>query len=180
MRTAVILAIVWLGAKIAMLYNGIVDERIGISLNLLFIIIIIFLALRSRAGNIDFVSLVKTAMRPAAVYVVLASIAIFAYYNWVDPNYLPNALDKAIADQAELIESKGGFQQFKKGVPGIKEGNAEEYLLEQRARMSGFVSPFSAYGRASIALLTLTFFAGFYSLFMVALLLIAHKYLKKG
>ncbi len=154
-------------------------EEYGIALNLLFIIVVIFVAIRNLQGEKDFGVLVKSAMRPAAFYVVCACLAIFIYYQWLDPGYLSGALERAMTDQESFIESKGGFEEFKEGVSGIKEDTKEEYLLAQRDRMGGIITPFSSFGRASIALITLTFFALFYSLFMVSILLLAHRFIKK-
>lgn len=179
LRLPIILAALWFVVKFVMLQLGYADEKVGVGLNFFFIVLIIFLALRRQAGVTEFVPLVKSAVRPAALYIILAAFAVFIYYQWVDPGYLSGAFERAMGDMSQSISDAGGFEEYKKQVPGIKETSEEAYLVAQRDRFSGFISPFSAYGRASIALITLTFFAVFYSVFMVAILLVAQRYLKK-
>ncbi len=179
MKLPVILAFVWLVLKVVMLQMNVAEEKYGVMLNLLFIVIVIFVAIRDLKGERDFVTLIKAAMRPAALYVVCACVAIFIYYQWLDPGYLPGAMERVIVIEQGLIDSAGGYEAYRDANVQVKAASESEHLQIIRDSFGGFISLFSPYGRASIALLTLTFFAVFYSLFMVSILLLAHRYLKK-
>jgi len=179
MKIPAILAFVWLVLKVVMLQMNVAEEKYGVMLNLLFIVVIIFMAIRDSKGERDFITLIKAAMRPAAFYVVCVCVAIFIYYQWLDPGYLPGALERLITDEQSHIESVGGYEMYRDANIQVKAATETEHLQTMRDSFGGFISLFSPYGRASIALLTLTFFAVFYSLFMVSILLLAHRYIKK-
>ena len=179
MKLPAILAFVWLVLKVIMLQMNGADEKYGVMLNLFFLVIVIFASVRNQQGQGDFVTLVKAAMRPAAFYVVCVCAAIFIYYQWLDPGYLPGTLERMITDEQAHIESVGGFDAYRDANERVTAATEPEHLQLMRDSFGGFISLFSPYGRASIALLTLTFFALFYSLFMVAIHMLALRYLKK-
>ena len=179
MKLSALLAFVWLVLKVVMLQMNISEERYGVMLNLFFLVVIIFIAIRNLQGERDFLTLIKAAMRPAAFYVVCVCAAIFIYYQWLDPGYLPGALERLVTDEQSYIESVGGFEVYRDTNERVTAATETEHLNLMRESFGGFISLFSPYVRASIALLTLTFFSLFYSLFMVAILLLAHRLLKK-
>jgi len=179
MKLPVILAFVWLVFKVVMLQLGMNEDKYGVMLNLFLIVLIIFISVKNAAGERSFINLVKAALRPAALYVVCACIAIFIYYQFLDPGYLSGALERLVTDEQNKIEAVGGFAEFKAANEGVESNSLNEHLQVVRESFGGFISLFSPYGRASIALLTLTFFAVFYSLFMVAIHMAALRFIKK-
>jgi hypothetical protein len=175
MKLSAILATLWLAIKIGLLQYGYPEDRYGVILNLVFIILIVFVGVRNTEGTKEVVPMIKSAMRPAAVYVILVSIFVFAYYSFVDPGYLPSVFDRTIQDVEQAIADEGGFEEFRKGLTGSNASTKEEYVAEFKNNAGGMISLFSPYGRASIALMLLTFFALFYTLFMVGVFKLAMR-----
>ncbi len=176
MKLPAILAFVWLAIKSVLFQMGMNDEKYGVMLNLFFLVVVIFLAIRALRQDADFFPMLKTGMRPAAVYIILVTAAIFIYYQWMDPGYMPGAIQKSI-DSIELaIEEEGGFQQFKATHPAVQEENLIDYLDTQRSNLGTLFSPF---GRASQSLLALTMMAFLYTLMMVGVYKIGQKFIQK-
>ena len=179
MKLPVILASLWLVIKIVLLQFGYPQDRYGVMLNLLFVIFIVFTGVRKTQGLKEVVPMIKSAMRPAAVYVILVSIFIFIYYSFIDSTYLSSVFDNTIKDLEQAIVDAGGFEEFRKGLSGSTASTKEAYITEFRENAGGMISLFSPYGRASIALMLLTFFALFYTLFTVGVFKLAMKFMKR-
>lgn len=176
MKLPAILAFVWLVIKSALLQFGMNDEKYGVMMNLFFLVLVIFLAIRSLKEDVDFFPMLKTGMRPAAIYIILVTAGIFIYYQWMDPGYMPGAIQKSV-DSIELaIEDEGGFEKFKAGNPTVKEDDMDSYIKTQRENLGTLFSPF---GRASQSLLALTMMAFLYTLMMVGVYKIGKKFIQK-
>ena len=174
MRLPILLAFLWLVFKTASFQFGYESERTGVIINVLFLVIIIFMAVRNLKRDMAFFEMIKAGMRPAAVYVILICFAIFAYYAWLDPGSMPGAVETNLQAVEQTIEAQGGFEEFAKNMGPLEAQTKEDYMLKQRETFEMIFSPFS---RASQSLLALTMLALFYSLLMIGVYKIAKKFI---
>lgn len=174
MRLPIILAFIWLVFKTASLQFAYESERTGVIVNVLFLVIIIFMAVRNLRQDMAFFEMIKAGMRPAAFYVILICFAIFAYYAWLDPGFMPGAVQRNLDAVALAIEAEGGFDEFAQNKGPLEAQSQAEYLIKQRETFEMIFSPFS---RASQSLLALTMLALFYSLLMVGVYKITRRFI---
>lgn len=176
MRLSIILVFVWLVFKSAMLQFGYESERIGVILNILFLVIIIFMAVRNLRKDLAFFEMLKAGMRPAAVYIILITLAIFIYYSWLDPGHMPGVIESNIDAIEQTIDDEGGYEAFAKNHGPLESADRGEYLEKQR---EGFQMLFSPFARASQSLLALTMLALIYSLMMIGFYKVGKRFIQE-
>jgi hypothetical protein len=174
MRLPIILVFLWAVFKTAMLQFGQDSERIGVILNILFIVIIIFMAIRKLKGDYGFFEMIKAGMRPAALYIVLVTIMIFVYYSFLDPGFMPGVVETNMESVQNAIVQEGGFDSFAENHGPLESTNEADYLSKQRETFEMMFSPFA---RASQSLLALTMLGLFYSLLMVGVYKVARRFI---
>lgn len=165
----VLLAASWLALKVVLFYTGWVSDtfQAGVFLNLLFLVVLIYAAIRRSTVGGTFFDLVKASMRPAAMYVVLVSIGIFIYYSYLDDGFMDHRLEEAITSLEVYIEDNGGFEAYRETDPSITELDKESYLRKRREELGQYI--FSPFAQTSYSILALTVIAFLYSLFMSSL-----------
>ncbi|NND95059.1 MAG: DUF4199 domain-containing protein [Flavobacteriales bacterium] len=176
MRLSLILAGLWFFFKLIMLQLNYDSERVGVMLNLLFLVVIIYIAIRSLKKDLGFFDMLKAGMRPAAIYILLICVAIFIFYKWCDPGYMPGVIETNLQQLEETIVSEGGFEAFAKKNAPIEANSQEEYIESQRENFGLLFSPFA---RASQSLLALTMLALIYTLMMIGVYKIGRKFIKE-
>lgn len=108
----------------------------------------------------------KDGMKAGAKYAVSIALAIFMYYQFLDPGFGQSKLDETIALNKAYILEQGGFEELQKNDPTIKDLSEDEYLQKQREFGEVMYKPFT---QASASLLALVILSVIYSL-IVALL----------
>ncbi|NNK80622.1 MAG: DUF4199 domain-containing protein [Flavobacteriales bacterium] len=176
MKLPVILAGLWFVFKLVMLQLNFDSERVGVMLNLLFLVAIIFISVRKLKEDSGFFEMIKSGMRPAAIYILLICVAIFIFYKWLDPGYMPGVIETNLQQLEESIISEGGFEAFAKKNAPIEADSLEDYIETQRQNFGLLFSPFA---RASQSLLALTMLALVYSLMMIGVYKIGKKFIKE-
>ena len=167
MQLPFLFALTWLALKVMIFYTSWIEDtmRAGIMLNLLFLVILVYVGVKkgSETGKETF-HLLKAGMRPAAMYVIFITVAIFCYYKFLDADFFDNRLEQVMTETKAGIQSQGGWEEFSK-TDGIEKGMSEGAFLEQQESSLRKVF-FSALPQASYSLLALTMTALFYSLLM--------------
>ena len=134
-------------------------------LNLLFLVILVYVGVKRGAENgKETFHLLKSGMLPAAIYVIMVTVAIFSYYKFLDTDFFDSRLDQVMIETKAGIEQNGGWEEFSK-TDGIEKGMKEDEFLtnQENSLRRVFFSPLP---QASYSLLALTITALFYSLLM--------------
>ena len=171
-RIGLMIAVGWVLIKLV-LFNLEVDHafEIGAGVNILFLLIVIFVAIRAhfqQGGRTLFLDDVKAGMRQAGVYALIVSGFIFAYYKWIDADYLPDLIDARVESAATEIEKAGGWEAYveKMNDPVLEEVTFADYLDDVRETGEQMITPGTALGLSLVALVSISFF---YALIIAAL-----------
>jgi hypothetical protein len=167
MQLPMLFALTWLCVKVVIFYTSWIEDtmRAGIMLNLLFLVILVYVGVKKGAENgKETFHLLKSGMRPAAIYVIMITVAIFSYYKFLDTDFFDTRLDQVMIETNAGIEQNGGWAEFSKTDGIEKETTQEEFLSNQESSLRKVF--FSPLPQASYSLLALTLTAIFYSLLM--------------
>lgn len=108
----------------------------------------------------------KDGMKAGAKYAVSIAIAVFVYYQLLDPQFGARKLETNIALNEAYIEEQGGFQAMQENDPTLKNTTKEEFMQKQREFGEIIYKPFT---QASASLLALVILSIIYSLIVAVL-----------
>ena len=110
---------------------------------------------------------VKAGMRQAGVYALIVSGFIFAYYKWIDADYLPDMIETRVASADSEIDKAGGWDAYVESMndPVLEEITKDDYLDDVRNTGETMINPGFALGMSLVALVSLSFL---YSLLLAA------------
>jgi len=120
--------------------------------------------------------LLKAGMRPAALYVIFITVAIFSYYKFLDADFFENKLETVLIETKANISNEGGWEAFSKKASLDEEIDQDSFLQDQEDSLRNIM--FSALPQASYSLLALTMTALFYSLLMALFFKLMSKHFK--
>lgn len=172
-RLVLSFVLVWIIIKLAFFMSG---ERAlgfstGILANIFFILALIATTLHFKYKSVrleDTTMLedVRSAMLPAAKYVLFVSLFLFTYYSWIDPDYNADRIAQIVERSELFTEDTKAFHEWKNSDPTLHDITAEEYVDRQKNQAESLNKPTIILGGS---LLILTVLALFYSM-LVSLL----------
>lgn len=136
----------------------------GVFVNMSALILLPFLSLRfyheSNPEETSFLDDIKRALRPSMIYAVVITIGIFAYYNYIDPEFTANKYKDAIAVLEESVKDEESYKQLQSNDISLEQINREEYLKRSREGIGFIYSPSVQTGASMLALfLTAIFYS---------------------
>lgn len=108
----------------------------------------------------------KDGMKSGAKYALSIAIAVFIYYQFLDPAFGENKLIESTILNKDYIESQGGFAELQKSDPTLKNLTEEEYLAKQREFGEIIYQPFT---QSTASILALVILSILYSLIVAVL-----------
>lgn len=135
---------------------------VGVSANLLFLIVAIFLAVRAahlKDRRLIFLESVKSGMKQGAVYALIVAGFIFVHYKWIDKDYLADKVESRVKHEAERIEEQGGWEKFKDNAEDERLDSLtyDDYLDDMRDAQKGFISAQSAMLFSLVSMISVSF-----------------------
>jgi len=145
-KAPLILAAIWLVARIVINQTGIVsiEEEINYSvmLNMLLLIIAIYAGLKEfRFQEVPFLEMAKAGMRSAALYAVFMGLGLFMFYQFIAPDYLELRINKVHEIELADIAAKGGWEEVQKKTPELKDKDQESFFEERKDTMLSLFTP---------------------------------------
>lgn len=173
-RIGVIMALAWVIIRLA-LFNSSLEPNlavnIAVGLNFLFLLIVIFLAVRAHHQTDSrsiFLDDVKQGMKQAVIYVLIIASFIYINYKWIDTDYLESRTEQRVEAEMQRIEHQGGWKAFaaekSNGIPADK--SEEEYLDNVKENGMMYLQPGFIFGLTLMAFISLGFI---YTLILTAL-----------
>jgi len=172
-RIGIIMALAWIITELVLFNSGISPDtavNIGMGINVLFLLIAIFIAVRHnfKERRSIFLDDVKAGMKHAGLYAVITSAFIYCNFKWIDTAYLPSRVEARVQAEETRIETQGGWEVFSsnKSNGNLTEKSYEDYLDDVRDNGNKFIQPGFILGLSLVALVSIGFI---YTLILTAL-----------
>lgn len=129
----------------------------GLMLNILLLLasVAVGLFLKKKAENyveVNFLDDIKVAIKSGMVYVIVIFASIYAFYAWVDPDYVEKIKAQQRAEVIELLKDDEDLEKYRNENENLKGLSREDIVDLQSEQANRFVSPIFM---ATIALLSM-------------------------
>lgn len=158
-RSAVLFASVFIIVKLIFFNAGWHSKYYPaiIFINILLVLLAMVTGLWSEAKHSkpkgSYLEIVKSCLRPAALYIVLVTAFVYLYYNAIDKEHVKNLVEQRMA-AAEKMD----FEELQKSNIEFKEMTRNDFLDRERENAEQIFSPFSVATATLFGLLMLSFF----------------------
>ncbi|MFK7755917.1 MAG: hypothetical protein AB8B53_03175 [Flavobacteriales bacterium] len=151
-RIILILAIIWIGLKLLLFYNGVAFDyfRLTLTLNFAFVAYIIFMALKafylSQEKKSDFIEDFKLSLRYGFQYLLIIFGFLVIYYLYIDTNFTSELAEANLVSVKETVAAEGGYEQYLENHTAefekelYKPGTEEEFYAELKNNFTEMVS----------------------------------------
>lgn len=161
--------LIWIAVKMGFFFTGSAQEGMVISvfLNLLFILLVQFFALRFKykettLDQSNFLIDLKDCVKAGATYVVFVVVFLVVYYYIIHPELFQGQIEERVALAIEQSSDPEYFEELKRRNPGQipPEATPEEYVNGTRSDAEQFLGwPFVG-GMSLMVLTALSVFNG--------------------
>jgi hypothetical protein len=139
---------------------------VAIPANIFFILALISITLYHKYKTVKLhessvIDDVRAAMMPAAKFVLFICVFLFAYYEFIDPDFNAERMAQIIERSELFAQDEVAFQEFIDSDPTLKDMTPEEYVTAQKEKAEILNRPSI---RLGASLLILTVLALFYSM----------------
>ena len=146
-RIGLVSALIWITSKMILFNLNVKNSfEIGVGLNILLLLIVIFISVRRHflsKKSVLYLDDVKAGMKQAGVYALLVSLFVFTYYKWIDKSFLANHLEKRVEAEDNRIEKQGGWEIFVENSQDdhLKSMSKADYLDDFKDSAKQFFHP---------------------------------------
>ncbi len=170
---AIALAFLWLLLRFLAYKAGLgqMAFHIGVLLNMFFLVIIPFVALRrsiiQSTERQSFIVDLRSALRPGILYVIMVTAMIYVFYQYIDPGFTQSKRDIAEKQLMEYVPDEASYAAIQKDDIGLKGISREQYLDKSR---KGFDMIYATGLQTGGSFIALTFTSIIYGLIISILL----------
>lgn len=167
-RVALIFAACYIAFRLAIFSQNLQHDEnwsiIVIFANMLFILLAVFFGLRAqrkidRGTETIFLHDFKNVLQSGVVYALVIGIFTFAYYSWIDKEYLAQLIERG-------MQGQDGFDVAKMGE-GYPQGFTNEEIIEKELAANQLL--YSPSLISALTTLALFLLGTFYTIFLVIL-----------